>query len=472
MVFHEITREAIQFAKENTARVDTALVDAQETRRILDRLYGYEVSPVLWRKVGPGLSAGRVQSAATRLVVDRERERLAFTSASYWDLTRNSPRRATVSASKRVSRASNGSASPPAATSMTPAQLKRPRRSRSRGAPRSPRRRAAQPGRRPHGQRRRVEAIHAQTRRAVHHIDPAAGSRAQAALLRAPDHERRPVAVRERLHHLYAHRFPDAVAAGDHRGAHARRRSSTAPTRSPRSRASTPARARTRKRRTRRSVRPATTFRTPSELHGHAAWQRVQAVRPDLEAHRRLADGRCQGLDGIRHHQGDPRPSRSLPAAAGTPSPSSWPPARSSHSAVSCAHTKRAATRSATGADEADESKLPPLKVGQALGLVGIEAKGHETTPPPRYTEASLVKKLEELGIGRPRRSPRSSPPIIDRGYVTPRGPALVPSWIAFSRRAAARGVLRRPRPIRLHRRDGETTSTGSPTARPTGSTG
>jgi DNA topoisomerase-1 len=87
MVFHEITKDAIQKAQENTRELDTALVDAQETRRILDRLYGFEVSPVLWRKVGPGLSAGRVQSAATRLVVDRERERLAFVSATYWDLT-------------------------------------------------------------------------------------------------------------------------------------------------------------------------------------------------------------------------------------------------------------------------------------------------------------------------------------------------------------------------------------------------
>ena len=80
-------QEAIQRAKEATRDLDTALVDAQETRRILDRLYGYEVSPVLWRKIGPGLSAGRVQSAATRLVVDRERERLAFVSVNYWDLT-------------------------------------------------------------------------------------------------------------------------------------------------------------------------------------------------------------------------------------------------------------------------------------------------------------------------------------------------------------------------------------------------
>src|SRR5690349_6243727 len=86
MVFHEITKEAIQRAANSTRDLDTALVDAQETRRILDRLYGYEVSPVLWRKVKAGLSAGRVQSVATRMVVERERERMAFVRASYWDV--------------------------------------------------------------------------------------------------------------------------------------------------------------------------------------------------------------------------------------------------------------------------------------------------------------------------------------------------------------------------------------------------
>src|SRR5699024_5687367 len=86
MVFHEITQKAITDAVANTRDLDTDLVDAQETRRILDRLYGYEVSPVLWKKVMPRLSAGRVQSVATRLVVDRERERIAFRVASYWDL--------------------------------------------------------------------------------------------------------------------------------------------------------------------------------------------------------------------------------------------------------------------------------------------------------------------------------------------------------------------------------------------------
>lgn len=87
MVFHEITKEAIAHAIENTRDIDIDLVDAQEARRVLDRLYGYDISPVLWRKVGPKLSAGRVQSAATRLVVERERERIAFVPASYWGVT-------------------------------------------------------------------------------------------------------------------------------------------------------------------------------------------------------------------------------------------------------------------------------------------------------------------------------------------------------------------------------------------------
>ena len=87
MVFHEITKQAIQEAVANTRDLDQQLVDAQETRRILDRLYGYEVSPVLWKKVQTGLSAGRVQSVATRMVVERERDRMAFRTAEYWDLT-------------------------------------------------------------------------------------------------------------------------------------------------------------------------------------------------------------------------------------------------------------------------------------------------------------------------------------------------------------------------------------------------
>ena len=123
MVFHEITREAIQRALANTRELDDRLVDAQETRRILDRLYGYEVSPVLWRKVRPGLSAGRVQSVATRLVVERERERMAFVAADYWDVTGTfavAGRRREPRVHARGSPRSTARAWPPVATSPTP----------------------------------------------------------------------------------------------------------------------------------------------------------------------------------------------------------------------------------------------------------------------------------------------------------------------------------------------------------------
>src|SRR5947199_9036659 len=86
MLFHEITKNAMDRALEQTRDIDERLVDAQETRRILDRLYGYEISPVLWKKITRGLSAGRVQSVATRLVVERERERMAFRAAAWWDI--------------------------------------------------------------------------------------------------------------------------------------------------------------------------------------------------------------------------------------------------------------------------------------------------------------------------------------------------------------------------------------------------
>lgn len=124
MVFHEITREAIHRALENTRELDERLVDAQETRRILDRLYGYEVSPVLWRKVRQGLSAGRVQSVATRLVVERERERMAFVTAGYWDVSGEFTTAAgpdSGSGSRPSSSRSTAHASPPDGTSRTPA---------------------------------------------------------------------------------------------------------------------------------------------------------------------------------------------------------------------------------------------------------------------------------------------------------------------------------------------------------------
>ena len=216
MVFHEITREAIQRAVGDTRELDSRLVDAQETRRILDRLYGYEVSPVLWRKVRQGLSAGRVQSVATRMVVERERERMAFVSASYWDVeadvtpqTSREPFTARLTSVDgrrvatgrdfgddgrltgaavhldRAGAAAIAEALPAAAVTVTDVQEKPYTR------------RPAAP---------------------VHDVDPAAGGFPQAADVLEERHAGRAAAVRERLHHLYAHRLGDALRRCPHRG--------------------------------------------------------------------------------------------------------------------------------------------------------------------------------------------------------------------------------------------------------------
>ena len=148
MVFHEITRPAIERALGETREIDDRLVDAQETRRILDRLYGYEVSPVLWRKIMQGLSAGRVQSVATRLVVERERERMKFVAAEYWDIVATfdpgaftarltvgrghdaSRRAATSPRTGRCARPTRSSSPRPTRASSRPVSRARPSRSR------------------------------------------------------------------------------------------------------------------------------------------------------------------------------------------------------------------------------------------------------------------------------------------------------------------------------------------------------
>ena len=191
------------------------LVEAQETRRILDRLYGYEVTPVLWKKVMTGLSAGRVQSVATRLVVERERERMAFRVASYWDLEahlrrRQRPRPADVP--RQAALASTATASPAAPTSTTPAQLKAKRRASSTSTSRAP---------------RRWPPACSDTTFAVRSVESKPYRRSPYAPFRTTtlqqeasrklglsasrDDAGRPAALRERLHHLHAYRLHDAV---------------------------------------------------------------------------------------------------------------------------------------------------------------------------------------------------------------------------------------------------------------------
>ena len=315
MVFHEITRPAIEHALTETRDIDKSLVDAQETRRILDRLYGYEVSPVLWRKIMQGLSAGRVQSVATRLVVERERERMLFVAADYWDIV-------ATSRPGRVHRAARG----------------RRRRARRAGPRLRPRRRAADSGRgaadrgrRARARRRRStgadvrghlgrgEAVHAPPRAAVHDLDAAAGGEPQAAALVAADDARRPAALRERLHHLHAHRLDDAVGVGAHRGPRPGARALR--------RRAVPAQPRRYEREGEERAGgargdPSGRRPLPHARRGaaRARRRRVQPLRPDLEAHGRLADGGRARADRLGAHR------RRRRATGGAPS--SRPPAR------------------------------------------------------------------------------------------------------------------------------------------------
>ena len=255
MTFGEITKEAIHRAMDNLRDVDQDLVDAQETRRVLDRLYGYEISPVLWRKVARGLSAGRVQSVVTRMVVDRERERMAFKSASYWDLTGQfgADSGCLQSEARRRGRRQGGQ------------RPRLQRRRRTHLAQRRPPQRGTRhlAGGRPADGRLprplgRHQAVHPPPGGAVHHLHAAAGGRPQAALLLQEHHAGGPAALRKRLHHLYAYGLVRPERRGRHRGPAPGLRAVRHGIRSRSPRGSTPARPPTPRRPTRPSVPPAT----------------------------------------------------------------------------------------------------------------------------------------------------------------------------------------------------------------------
>ncbi len=270
IVFHEITEEAIRGALDHAHEdVDENLVRAQESRRILDRLYGYTLSPVLWKKVQTGLSAGRVQSVAVRLIVEREEERLAFRTANYWDLEATLKSAAGAASSAPRWSGSTTGASPPARTS-TPAASS-PRR-RSRGSTRRAARALADGLKRgmpwtDRGGRR--EADHAAPGGAVHHLDAAAGSQPQARVLLRPHDEHRPAAVPGHRHRRRRPRGPDLVSP--HRLDHAQRQGAgrgrpgrardVRRTTTTRGRGSTRPRCATPRKRTRRSARPTSAAR-------------------------------------------------------------------------------------------------------------------------------------------------------------------------------------------------------------------
>lgn len=427
MVFHEITREAIEAAKSRTREVDTRLVDAQETRRILDRLYGYEVSPVLWRKVGPGLSAGRVQSAATRLVVERERERLAFVKASYWGLT------ATIEADDATFDAR--------LTKLDGARVATGRDFDDRGTLQNS-----------------VTVLDEPLAKALEHALKN-GAEPHVSSLETKPYTRRPAAPfttstlqQEAARKLrFSARQTMSLAQGLYENGHITYMRTDSPVLSKqaleaaRAQAtalygadSIPSAPRTYGKTSKNAqeaheaIRPSgQTFALPSSLKSALSpnelklydliWKRTVASQM-VDAKGQTATVTLRADDLATEVNGE----------------------RSTHSAElqtsGTVITRRGFLAAyEEGKDEPrnreDEQStaLPPLAEGQVLGVRAAEAKPHETAPPPRYTEASLVKTLDELGIGRPSTYASIISTIVDRGYVVHKGSALVPSWIAFS---------------------------------------
>jgi DNA topoisomerase I len=431
MVFHEITEPAIRAAAENPRDLDIDLVDAQETRRILDRLYGYEVSPVLWKKVAPKLSAGRVQSVATRIIVQRERDRMAFRSAAYWDIV------AQLDAS-----VSDPAARPPTFTArLTNVDGLRVATGRDFDSL---------------GQLRKADEVLVLDEAGA--TDLAAGLRgAQLSVASAEEkpYTRRPYPpfmtstlqqeAGRKLRFSAERTMRIAQRLYENGYITYMRTDSTTLSESAINAARTQARqlygeeyvAPSPRQYTRKvknaqeaheAIRPAgETFATPDavrhELDGdefrlyELVWQRTVASQ--------MADARGTTV------------SLRIAGAAGGPAGARDVVFSASGRTITFAGFLKAyvETVDELAGGEADdaERRLPHLTEGQRLQALELTPDGHATNPPARYTEASLVKALEELGIGRPSTYSSIIKTIQDRGYVYKRGSALVPSWVAFA---------------------------------------
>jgi len=426
MVFHEITREALQRALDSTRDLDDRLVDAQETRRILDRLYGYELSPVLWRKVGPGLSAGRVQSVATRLVVERERERMAFRSAAYWDLTAMfAPREADAAGfAARL-------------TSVAGARVATGKDFDDRGQLRSS-----------------SSTVHLDQVAATALAAALAGVDVTVRTVEEKPYTRRPAApfttstlqqeASRKLRFSSRHAMRVAQTLYENGFITYMRTDSTVLS----SEALTAARSQAAElyggeyvpdkprvytsksknaQEAHEAVRPAgDRFRTPAQVSGQLRgdefrlyeliWKRTVASQMadarGSTASVRLAATASDGRDAEFSASGTVITFRGFLAAY---------------------EEGRDEERASSDAERDAERRLPAMSVGDHLDVRDLDVAGHETSPPPRFTEASLVKALEERGIGRPSTYASTISTIVDRGYVGMRGNALVPSWLAFA---------------------------------------
>ena len=427
MVFHEITPESIQKASDSTRDLDVALVDAQETRRILDRLYGFEVSPVLWRRVSGAKSAGRVQSPALKLIVDRELERRAFVSATYADieatgntaagenfglsLTRLDDRR--VASGRDFS--DQGQLSGDAvllgeAEALALAEVLKSAEVKpvvTKVEPKPYTRRPAAPF--------TTSTLQQEAGRKLRYSASQTMSIAQG--------------LYENGHITYMR--TDSVSLSTQAITAAR-----AAAQALYGQGSVPAEPRLYKGKSKNSqeaheaVRPAgDTFASPSELASVLRSDELKLY--DLIWKRTVAS---QMVDAKGETVSITMEAEPLPSAEGVTFQKATLGASGtilSERGFLQAYQESKDDESAEGEKEA-EAILPPLKVGDAITIVEVEAKAHNTQPPARYTEASLVKALEEKGIGRPSTYASIIQVIIDRNYVIRRGTALVPQWIAF----------------------------------------
>ena len=416
MVFHEITKDAITRALEQTRGIDERLVDAQETRRILDRLYGYEVSPVLWKKVTRGLSAGRVQSVATRLVVQRERERMAFRSAEYWDLLATFDPGAFEArlVSLEGARVAQGRDFEPTTGELRESGVVQLDEARARALAasladstfavrsvdeRPYRRKPAAPFRTATLQQEASRKLRfsAQTTMRVAQRLYEAGYITYMRTDSTTLSESAIAAARAQVAELFGEDFVPAKprqygrAVANAQEAH-------------------------------EAIRPAgDTFRTPKELAGEL--NRDELALYDLVWKRTLAsqmeDARGQTVSlriGATSANGEAVEF----GASGTVITfrgflAAYEPGKDEPT------------------DDDEERVLPQLTVGQETTLVSLEPDEHATVPPARYTEPTLVRALEERGIGRPSTYAAILSTIVDRGYVFKKGTALVPTFVAFS---------------------------------------
>jgi DNA topoisomerase-1 len=414
MVFHEITRPAIERALEDTREVDGRLVDSQETRRILDRLYGYEVSPVLWKKVMPRLSAGRVQSVATRLVVEREQERRRFVSASYWDLDGSFDpgafrARLVELDGKRIAQgrdfASDGQLKSDvvrldetdaralaagldgAAFSVRSVDEKPYSRRPSPPFMTSTLQQEASRKLRFTAQTTMRVAQRLYERGYITYMRTDSTSLSEAALT---------AARRQAIELFGAESVPSAPRLYDRRVKNAQE--------------------------AHEAIRPAgDRFRAPVDVKGEL--DRDELSLYELIWRRTLAS---QMVDAK---------GRTVSIRIGAVS-SEGRDAEFGVSGTVITVRGFLVVYEEGRDDEATENgepMLPDLRPGVRVELLALEPQGHETTPPARFTEATLVKALEERGIGRPSTYASILATILDRGYVVKRGTALVPTFLAFA---------------------------------------